>query len=116
MPKGMVWIFDENRNWKPHSCNQKSRVQLQYCVEEKWFKITHHFTLYCTLVSPYLTYRAEIFGNNYWNSLRGVYILYILQKRATSIQSSRGTSNIYCFCTHGYFDSEIKCSDVQHIK
>ena len=40
------------------------------------------YSLYCTLVMPYLTYCCEVWGNNYKTSIHS---LFILQKRAIRI-------------------------------
>ena len=40
------------------------------------------YSLYCTLVMPYLTYCCEVWGNNYKTRIQS---LFILQKRAIRI-------------------------------
>ena len=51
------------------------------------------YSLYCTLVMPYLTYCCEMWGNNYKTRIQS---LFILQKRAIRIICLNATQN-HCF-------------------
>lgn len=61
-------IIDEKLNWKAHILHIQTKIsknlavlnKVKHFIDEKALHI-----LYCSLVSPYLTYCAEVWGNNY---------------------------------------------------
>lgn len=78
-------IIDDKISWKPHIKHVQSKVSRSIAVINKAKKVLDNkslHTLYYSLVSPYLQYCAEVWGNNYKTSL---YSLTILQKRAIRI-------------------------------
>ena len=74
--------IDEKLNWKSHIKHIHSKLSRSIAVLYKAKQVLDHKSLhilYCSLVSPYLSYCAEVWGNNYKSTLHS---LFILQKRA----------------------------------
>lgn len=78
-------LVDDKLTWKPHInyvCGKIAQTigvlaKARHVVDGKSLHL-----LYCSLVSPYLTYCAEVWGNNYKTA---IYPLVCLQKRAIRI-------------------------------
>lgn len=73
--------IDDKISWKSQIKNVQSKVSRSIAIIYKAKKVldqTSLHTLYCSLVSPYWLYCAEVWGNNYKTSL---YLWTILQKR-----------------------------------
>ena len=74
--------IDEKLNWKSPVKHIHSKLSRSIAVLYKAKQVLDHKSLqilYCSLVSPYLSYCAEVWGNNYKSTLHS---LFILQKRA----------------------------------
>lgn len=81
---------DEKLSWKPHIKNIHSKVLRNIAILNKAKQFLDHnslWILYCSLVSPYLSYCAEVWGNNYKNTIHS---LFIFQKRAIRIIQKAG--------------------------
>ena len=71
--------MSDNR-WSTYSCLCMCMCLLLYY--EHALTSSALYSLYCTLVMPYLTYCCEVWGNNYKTRIHS---LFILQKRAIRI-------------------------------
>ena len=103
-------IMDSNLNWKEHVhelCKNISRgigilSKLRHFVTKKILT-----QVYYSIIYPYLTYGALIWGNTYWTNIKP---LYILQKKATR------TMNFLFYQAHTapYFkkDKLLKLADI----
>ncbi len=92
-------IIDENLNWKPHIKYLQSKVSKTIAVLNKEKQVLDNNSLhilYSSLVSPYLTYCADVWGNTFKSSLQS---LFILQKRAVRVINKVG----YRDHTHSLF-------------
>ncbi len=73
-------------------------------------------TLYCSLVLPYLSHFAEVWGNNYKNTL---YSLFILQKRAICYIHKAGyrdhTYSLFLQSKLLKFTDQVACQTAQVI-
>lgn len=77
--------LDENLTWKPHVSYVKKKVsknifilnKVKYVLDCKTMRM-----LYCSLIQPYLSYCAEVWGNTYMSNIMP---LLLLQKRAIRI-------------------------------
>lgn len=77
--------IDNKLSWKPHIRYIKSKISRCLSVINKakpYLDVNSLRTLYCSLVLPYLSYCAEVWGNTYQSNLNP---LVILQKRAVRI-------------------------------
>lgn len=77
--------IDDRINWKSHIKHVQTKVSRSIAIINKAKKVLDQkslHTLYCSLVSPYFQYCAEVWGNNYKTSLRP---LTTIQKRAIRI-------------------------------
>lgn len=78
-------IIDNKLNWKSHIKYVQSKLSRNIAVLHKAKHVFDHsalLTLYYSLVFPYLTYCAEIWGNNYKTAILPICLL---QKRAVRI-------------------------------
>ena len=78
-------IIDSKLNWKPHAVNVKSKVSKTVAILYKIKDLVNKeslYTLYCSLILPYLTYCVEVWGNTYKTILQPIFIL---QKKAIRI-------------------------------
>lgn len=83
-------IIDEKLNWRAHVRYIHSKVSRSIAILNKAkqvFDRTSLHILYCSLVSPYLSYCAEVWGNNYKTTLHS---LFTLQKKAIRIIHNAG--------------------------
>ena len=82
--------IDEKLNWSVHvndickkiSKNNGVLYKVKHILQSEYL-----YTLYCSLVLPYLNYACEIWGNNYESRLHNVIIL---QKKAIRIVAKAG--------------------------
>ena len=77
--------IDSKLNWNEHICVIKTKVAKNVSIMNrvKHCKINSAlYSLYCTLILPYLNYCCEIWGNTYKSR---IHPLYIMQKRAIRI-------------------------------
>ena len=84
-------IIDENLNWKPHIQLVKSKLSKTLSIMYNASKLINYegmFTLYCSLVLPYLTYCCEIWGNTYTTNVN---CLYVIQKKLVRIIHHEGS-------------------------
>ncbi len=75
-------IIDDKLCWKAHIKHIHSKISRSIAVLNKAKQVLDYKSLhilYCSLVSPYLSYCAEVWGNNYKSDVQS---LFILQKRA----------------------------------
>ena len=76
--------MDSKLNWNDHKIINIVRNKIAKNVS-MMNRVRHELTssalysLYCTLVMPYLTYSCEVWGNNYKTRIQS---LFILQKRS----------------------------------
>ena len=78
-------IMDEKLTWKPHIAHVKKKMSKSIFILNKVKHVLDCDSmrlLYCSLISPYLSYCAEVWGNTYVTTLKP---LYMLQKRAIRI-------------------------------
>ena len=78
-------IIDDKINWKPHSKHVQNTLSRSISILSKAQYILDHKSLhilYCSLILPYLTYCAKVWGNAYKCTLQS---LSILQKTAIRI-------------------------------
>ena len=78
-------IIDDTISWKLHIKHIQSKLSRSISILNKVKQVLDQkslLILYCSLVLPYLTYCAEIWGNNYKSSIHAVSIL---QKKAIRI-------------------------------
>ena len=78
-------IMDEKLTWKSHIAHVKKKMSKSIFILNKVKHVLDSEamrTLYCSLVSPYLSYCAEVWGNTYVTTVNP---LYMLQKRAIRI-------------------------------
>lgn len=83
-------IIDHNLCWKPHIKYVRSKLSRTIGILCKTRHILNYkslYTLYCTLVLPYLTYCAEVWGNTYKSTL---HTICVMQKRAIRIVHNVG--------------------------
>ena len=78
-------IIDEKIAWKDHISLVRSKLEKTVGI---FYRVRHLlnrsalFILYCSLFLPYLTYRAEIWGNTYQSNTKCVFLL---QKKTVRI-------------------------------
>ena len=75
-------IIDDKLSWKPHIQSVKSKLSSVLSIMYKASKLintTGMYTLYCSLLHPYLSYCNEIWGNTYTSNVK---CLFTLQKKA----------------------------------
>ena len=61
-------IRDNNLNWKPHISYTKNKISKSIAILYKVKDFLNEkslYTLYCSLVLPYITYCVEVWGNTY---------------------------------------------------
>ena len=78
-------IIDHKFNWKTHIQQVRNKVARSIGVLYKAKQILNYnslYTLYNTLVQPYLTYCVEVWGNTYQSNLQPIVII---QKKALRI-------------------------------
>ena len=78
-------LIDHKLNWKDHInhiCNKVSRNIAIIYKASKVLNIKSLFSLYCTLILPYLNYCSENWGNTYESNLNK---LFLKQKRVIRI-------------------------------
>ena len=59
-------IIDNNLNWKPHISYTKNKISKSIAILYKVKDFLNEkslYTLYCSLVLPYIIYCAEVWGN-----------------------------------------------------
>ena len=77
--------IDDKLSWKSHIKHVRTKISKSISILNKAKQFLDHKslrTLYCSLVLPYLSYCAEVWGNTYKSSLHS---LSVLQKRAIRI-------------------------------
>lgn len=87
-------ILDHEICWIPHIKYVRAKLARSIAVLGKTRHILDHkvlYTLYCSLILPYLNYCVEVWGNTYKSTIRS---LCILQKKAMRIINDVG------FCEH----------------
>ena len=83
-------IIDNNFSWKHHINYIRSKMAKSIGVIGKiryFLNYSSLYTLYCTLLTPYLTYCVEVWGNTYRSNLQPIYIM---QKKAMRIVNNVG--------------------------
>lgn len=71
-------IIDENLNWKPQIKHLQSKILKMIAILNKAKQALNNKSLhilYRSLVSPYLTYCAEVWANTFKSSLQSLFIL-----------------------------------------
>ena len=82
--------IDDQISWKSHIKHVQSKVSRSIAVLNKAKLVLDHKSLrmlYCSLVLPYLTYCAEVWGNTYIST---IHPLLILQKKAIRVIHGAG--------------------------
>ena len=77
--------MDSKLDWNYHIDIVRNKVAKNVSVSNRVKHVLTSsalYSLYCTLVMPYLTYCCEVWGNNYKTRIQS---LFILQKRAIRI-------------------------------
>ena len=85
--------MDSKLDWNDHINIVRNKIAKNVSVMNRVKHVLTSsalYSLYCTLVMPYLTYCCEVWGNNYKTRIHS---LFILQKRAIRIGSVRCKSN-----------------------
>ena len=83
-------IIDQNFSWKQHINYIRSKLAKSIGVLGKirhLLNLDSLYTLYCTLLTPYLTYCVEVWGNTYKSNLQPINIM---QKKAIRIVNNVG--------------------------
>lgn len=78
-------IIDNDLNWKPHISYTKNKISKSIAILYKVKDLLNEkslYTLYCSLVLPYITYCVEVWGNTYKTNTNSIFML---QKRAIRI-------------------------------
>ena len=106
--------IDDKINWKSHIKHVQSKLSRSISVLSKAKQILDHKSLhilYCSLISPYLQYCAEVWGNTYKCTIQS---LSILQKRAIRIIHNTG----YRDHTNSLFlkSKTLKFTDLVHFQ
>ncbi|KAL3974187.1 hypothetical protein ACER0C_002548 [Sarotherodon galilaeus] len=89
-------IIHHKLSWIPHITHIKGKISKSLAILYKVKDLinqTSLYTLYCSIILPYMTYCVEVWGNTYKTH---TYPIYILQKRAIRIinkATSREPSN-----------------------
>ncbi|XP_019206884.1 uncharacterized protein LOC109196856 [Oreochromis niloticus] len=89
-------IIHHKLSWIPHIIHIKGKISKSLAILYKVKDLinqTSLYTLYCSIILPYMTYCVEVWGNMYKTH---TYPIYILQKRAIRIinkATSREPSN-----------------------
>ena len=83
-------IIDHKFNWKTHIQQVRNKVARSIGVLYKAKQILNYnslYTLYNTLVQPYLTYCVEVWGNTYQSNLQPIVII---KKKSTTNNTQGG--------------------------
>ncbi|KAK0146590.1 putative RNA-directed DNA polymerase from transposon BS [Merluccius polli] len=83
-------IIDHKFSWKPHINHIRAKVARSLGVLGKTRHVLNTnslYTLYFTLITPYLTYCVEVWGNTYRNNLQPINIM---QKKAIRMVNNAG--------------------------
>ena len=94
-------IIDDTISWKLHIKHVQSKLSRSISILNKVKQVFDQKSLcilYCSLVLPYLTYCADIWGNNYKSSIHSVSIL---PKKAI-------LQHFFVFCNYLFYLFEIK--------
>lgn len=78
-------VIDNNLNWKPHISYIKNKISKSVAILYKVKDFLNEkslYTLYCSLVLPYINYCVEVWGNTYKTNINPIFQL---QKRAIRI-------------------------------
>ena len=78
-------IIDSKLNWKPHVKHIKSKLSKTMAILYKTRHFLNNnslFTLYCSLMLPYITNCVEVWGNTYKTITKPIYMI---QKKAIRI-------------------------------
>lgn len=82
--------LDHKLSWKPQISNVKNKIAKCISIMGKSRYLLNYkalYTVYCSLILPYITYCLEVWGNTYRTNLQDVVIL---QKRAIRIVHNVG--------------------------
>uniref|UniRef100_A0A3B3B509 Reverse transcriptase domain-containing protein n=1 Tax=Oryzias melastigma TaxID=30732 RepID=A0A3B3B509_ORYME len=83
-------IIDDKMSWKPHIKQIQNKVSRSLAILNNVKHLLNYKSLhmlYCSLILPYFSYCAEIWGNNYITSIKP---LIVLQKRAIRVIHKAG--------------------------
>ena len=83
-------IIDHKFSWKPHINHIRAKLAKNIGILGKTRQALNYsslYTLYCTLITPYLNYCVEVWGNTYRTNLQPICIM---QKKAIRIVNNVG--------------------------